>query len=817
MNTHARDAGEHDGTVIRLNVPYSSQLDEKTYTSHADGGLASLAMILNANKPAAEQVTVAALEGRHLRRRRVRHFTTISELLSVGRSEGLAMSCQVFADANQALTELHNLLQAGRPFITLVNYSRWHAIARKSPIRGYLVVVTGYDEEHVYVHDPLFRSGRPNPGEFFMWGNQQFLDGWGSTDQLGQEKFVAVVPDKRVAHVEEGERQARTSYRDAFCQPEFDALVLQLWATAGGDLWHQAANMLQRAVMQVLGTSSHRWQIIPVAGMPTYFDLVPPPEQHISVKQAFDLKNALKREESVAYVESVFEANLDNLPEESMTDEELRSAADIDNFPKESLATENLRSATDLATPWEKLTAIERNPLWNHELIRTEAAWQHSRGRGILIAHPDTGYIPHFELDGDRIRRDLEGNFYDSAPGANNSHERGGNHGLGTATVLMSGMAQQSETHFVTGVAPEAMLAPMRITKKGAPIFFSRSGPRRVRNAIRHAIDSDCHIISMSLGGPFEKSLHEAIQEAVQRNIIVCAAAGNVVGFVVWPARYEEVIAVAACTADRKKWIHSSRGPTVDVTAPGHNVWRAYIDEFGRQKSRPGSGTSYATPHVAGIAALWLAKHGRDRLLEKYRRVPLCLVFREVLKAACDPPPEDHQGQFGAGIVNAARTLTAELPDEDELAARFLEPTFTRGLLEAEPPKSDYFSSIFDTQPPAEVRQRLAALLDIPESDLEARLQVLNREELAFYLITDPDLREFVTGWQVAEAELSSTVLSSTTAMEHVFIVPDAQTSGQGLREKLLNAPLSDELRAQLTVAPEQMIPNRRQAQGRER
>jgi hypothetical protein len=571
----------------------------------------------------------------------------------------------------------------------------------------------------------------------------------------------------------------RTLYRDAFSQPEFDALVIRFRMTVPGNLKQLAYDVLETAVQHILGTSAAGWQINPVPGMPAYFDLIPPPEQHVSVKEGFDLKNTLKKEPSLEYVEALFETNLDNLPEESFLGEDAESLV-------------------DLASPWEKLTVTERNPWWNHELVNTKVAWELSRGRGIIVGHPDSGYIPHFELDDDRIRHDLEGNFYDSAPGANNSDERGGNHGLGTATVLMSGIGQQSDTHFVIGIAPEAILVPMRITRKGAPIFFSRSGPRRVRNAIRHAIDSGCHVISMSLGGPFEKSLHEAIQEAVEKNIIVCAAAGNVVRFVVWPAHYEEVIAVAACTAERQKWFHSSRGPTVDVTAPGHNVWRAYIDEFGNASSLPGSGTSYATPHVAGIAALWLARHGRDELLKKYQRMPLYRVFREVLKAACDAPPEGDRGEFGAGIVNAARTLTAELPDENELIARFLEAPFQEGLPEAAPTELDYFNTIFDTLPKADVRQRLAVLLDVPEADLEARLQMLNTEELAFYLMTDPDLREFFTGWELVEAELAE-----ASGLEGKVIVPDAQIRGQALHEKLMNAPLSDELRAQLTAVSE--------------
>jgi hypothetical protein len=201
---------------------------------------------------------------------------------------------------------------------------------------------------------------------------------------------------------------------------------------------------------------------------------------------------------------------------------------------------------------------------------------------------------------------------------------------------------------------------------------------------------------------------------------------------------------------------------------------------------------------VAGIAALWLARHGRDELLKKYQHVPLYLVFREVLRAACDAPPEDDRGEFGAGIVNAARTLTAELPDENELIADLLETPFAEAPPEAAPTELDYFNTIFDTLPKAEVRQRLAVLLNVPEAELEARLRLLNAEELAFYLMTDPDLREFFTGWDLVEAELAE-----TSGLESVVIVPDTQIRGQALHEKLMNAPLSDELRTQLTIVSE--------------
>ena len=568
-----------------------------------------------------------------------------------------------------------------------------------------------------------------------------------------------------------------TRYQQALAEPEFDALIISFGSTASGDLAQQAAAMLESAVQQVLDRTAAGWEINEVPGLSSYFDLIPPPDQPVSIKQGFDLKNILKKEPTLEHVDTLFETNLDNIPEDD---------GGVEGDMMHSL----------FSTPWESLTETERNPLWNHELINTAEAWEHSRGQGIIIGHPDSGYIPHFELDDDRIRHDLERNFYDEAPGAVNSEERGGNHGLSTASVLISGSAQPIENHFVTGIAPEATLVPLRITKKGAPIFFSRSGPRRVRNAIRHAIDSGCHVISMSLGGPFERTLHMMIQEAVDKNIIVCAAAGNVVRIVVWPARYEEVIAVAACTADRKKWFHSSRGPTVDITAPGHNVWRAYIDKLGNESIAPSSGTSYATPHVAGIAALWLAKHGREELLEKYERVSLSVVFRHVLKKSCDPLPDDDRAQFGAGIVNAARTLAAALPDEQELLDEMQVAHLGQGLLEAAPTEVDYFNTIFDTLPKAEVRRRLAAMLDVPEAELEARLRLLNTEELAFFLMTDPELREFMT-----EREPTDAALEPLADLQGINAQLETQLSGRRLHENLMALPLSNELRAQMQIA----------------
>jgi thermitase len=566
--------------------------------------------------------------------------------------------------------------------------------------------------------------------------------------------------------------------QEALSDPKFDALTIKFEEDAAGDLEVQAAALLETAVNEALNSSAEGWQVEPVhETMPRTFDLLPPPGHTISVKEGFDLQNSLNEQASLQYAEALFETNSDNFIENELPD-----APDLSG---------PIATIGSLEDDWDELSTAERNPMWNHEMVSSEAAWELSRGEGIIVGHPDSGYITHVELDDDRIRHDLEFDVYNRDRDAENSEARGGNHGLSTASVLMSGEAKQNDTHYVIGVAPAAQLIPYRITEGGPPIFLSRTGPRHVRNAIVRAVESGCHVLSMSLGGLPEKSMRDAIREAVKQNVILCAAAGNVVRMVVWPARYKEVIAVAACTAYRRRWIHSSRGSTVDVTAPGHNVWRAMINEFGQQQSKPGSGTSYATPHVAGIAALWLAFHGRNNLISQYPRMPLYVVFREVIKEACDDPPVGHRNRFGAGIVNAENTLKTTLPDEDELLAKYPDESFA-ALGVAAMVESEALESVFDVLPADETRGRLASLLAVPEASLDAKLKESNQEELTFHIATQPALRAYLTRFDVGDA--ASAAQESTAEG-----FPGSEAFGvMDFHGALLASGLSDQLRTQI-------------------
>jgi subtilisin family serine protease len=564
--------------------------------------------------------------------------------------------------------------------------------------------------------------------------------------------------------------------REALTHPVFDALTVLLADPLDVEPGAYLKEVLEAAVAEVLGAGADDWQIEPVneyaAGA---FDLIPPPGLSISVPQGFQLKYLLAEQEHIVYASALFETLLDNTPEES------EIGMEMDRPMSFALG----------ANWWDKLTVAEQDPQWGLRMIDAEGAWQFASGVGIVVGHPDSGYIPHPEMDESRILHSFERDFYEGDVDAHNPVRRGGNHGLATASVIMSGPQKLTDRYFVTGVAPGAQIIPLRITKKGAPVFFFRSGPRRVRDAIYHAIDSGCHVISMSLGGVGEESFHRALQEAVRQNIIVLAAAGNYVRFVVWPARYPETIAVAACTAGRERWFHSSRGPTVDVTAPGHNVWRACMDESGIPVARPSSGTSYAVAMAAGAASLWLAHHGRDNLLQKYPGVPLQEVFRGVMAASCDPPPENDHENFGSGILNARRLLETPLPPLEE----FLPDPHAMGMAaDVQPAETGArkIAQVFDTISEDRVYTRLSAMTGRPKGQLDALLEGLE-DELLFHIVTNPELRG------------SFAVVDETTptfegpALTGLPMDAEDVATGPALRKRLLAVPgLSDNLRQRI-------------------
>lgn len=396
------------------------------------------------------------------------------------------------------------------------------------------------------------------------------------------------------------------------------------------------------------------------------------------------------------------------------------------------------------------------DPDWALDQLRVRQAWAlfddgTPPGSGIVVGHPDTGYRRHPEIDAnllvdlgyDFVRgdRDAEDEL-DDGVGTNPSH------GVSTSSVIISKDGPQADfgaddprKRAVSGVAPGARLIPIRTARTVALL-----STRRLARAIEYAVDRGAHVISISMGGVRSRRLREAVRYAETQGVIVCAAAGNQVRMVVWPARYEEVVACAACNVERGPWVGSSRGQTVTVSAPGESVWRARTEPatdgvthvVGR-----GSGTSYAVAHVAGLASLWLSYHGRAALLDRYGPGRLPSVFRHLLMATADPAA-DLSSLFGAGIANAERLLTQPLPAPAS-------PFEAAESLDEVPPEADPMAEaagLFDLAPSApagpfeaqasdRLAPTLAALLGVAPEAVPVALEDVG-DELLFHLITRP-------------------------------------------------------------------------------
>lgn len=289
----------------------------------------------------------------------------------------------------------------------------------------------------------------------------------------------------------------------------------------------------------------------------------------------------------------------------------------------------------------------------------------------VIIGQPDTGITLHEELPATALDLSRSWDFYSKGPGATDPLAQGPlrspGHGTGTGSVIIA-----SGEFKLLGSAPSVRLVPLRCIK--SVIRFEQS---RVAEAVKHAVDKGCHILSMSLGGLPSGALRTAIAHAITQNVIVVAAAGNCVNTVVYPARYGDCIAVAGSNVMDQPWCGSCFGDSVTISAPAEHVWRARPSSPEQPLVAPGEGTSYATAITAGVAAKWIAKHSHAKLVDIARRrgVSVQAIFRRALKVSARKDPPLPRG-FGAGILNVPALLAL---DPDDVATRAAESAEASG------------------------------------------------------------------------------------------------------------------------------------------
>ncbi|HWG89306.1 MAG TPA: S8 family peptidase [Candidatus Thermoplasmatota archaeon] len=273
---------------------------------------------------------------------------------------------------------------------------------------------------------------------------------------------------------------------------------------------------------------------------------------------------------------------------------------------------------------------------WGLHAVRAPLAWGTTRGEGVLVAIVDTGI--------DLLHPDLAPNLYLGPRGeqgydfVNNDTDPDDDHGHGTLVAGVVG-AVADNGFGVAGVAPEATLLPVKVLDEGGEGDLSL-----VATGVRYAADRGAHVIVLSLGSYDDTpALRDALQYAVAKGALPIAATGNhgLTPGVLYPAAYPEAVAVGALEDDGTVPWYSNGGPEVDFVAPAEEILTTARD--GRFLRR--SGTSFAAPHVAGVAALFKAE---DPTLG-----PAALVQR--LRAnAKDVGAAGVDVRSGYGLVNAS-------------------------------------------------------------------------------------------------------------------------------------------------------------------
>lgn len=320
------------------------------------------------------------------------------------------------------------------------------------------------------------------------------------------------------------------------------------------------------------------------------------------------------------------------------------------------------------ATPNDPLYSYQ----WHMKTIQMEQAWDISKGAKldgspVVVAVLDTG-IKGNGTDGVNLCAtgwDVVNNDSNPTDGSDLSH---GTHVAGTIAQRTNFDLNIAGTG-VVGVAPSACVLPVKVLDdSGSGSFVD------IAEGIYYSVNYGAKVINMSLGVnarygiTSDSFIDPALDYAEANNVLVAAAAGND-SFrknVSYPAIYDSVVAVGATDYANKLAGYSNRGTGLDIMAPGGNTsvdlnGDGYVDgvlqETFYTKATVGpsfgyyflQGTSMATPHVAGLAALLYA-NGLTNVND---------VRNTLFSSSKDLGSANYDSTYGYGLIQAFNALTS--------------------------------------------------------------------------------------------------------------------------------------------------------------
>ena len=281
---------------------------------------------------------------------------------------------------------------------------------------------------------------------------------------------------------------------------------------------------------------------------------------------------------------------------------------------------------------------------WHMKSIGMESAWDRSCGSGVTVAVIDTG-VACYDGRGFKKAPDV-GNCVPGHNFVSKNDFAADDQGHGTHVAGTIAQATNNKKG-VTGIAFCAKIMPVKV------LSGSGSGTSAdVAEGIRWAADHGAQVINLSLGSSMSENLgREAVAYAHRKGVTVIAAAGNSGGSIGFPAGYDGAMAISATDSAKKIANFSCRGPKIAIGAPGVNVTQETICTDGQDgcfKLGAFNGTSMASPHAAGVAALLVSQGITDPD-----------AVEKVLRSSAESKSD--KNLYGSGILNAASATNRAL------------------------------------------------------------------------------------------------------------------------------------------------------------
>ncbi|MGD6875654.1 S8 family peptidase [Bacillus infantis] len=277
--------------------------------------------------------------------------------------------------------------------------------------------------------------------------------------------------------------------------------------------------------------------------------------------------------------------------------------------------------------------------MYHLSLLKIDEALKLAGSNKVTVAVIDTGMdLNHPELKSKILPP------YNAADPANGTFTDV--HGTHVAGIIAGAAGNGVGGH---GVSPNAQILPIDVFNGGMG-----ASDYTIAQGILYAIEKGADVINMSLGGYIESPIfEEAVEKAIDAGITVVAAAGNES----WdeyssPASYEGVISVGSTNSKNELSDYSNFGASVDIVAPGEEVYSSVFDYLKGSSFARLSGTSMASPVVAGVAAL---------LKSKYPDLKPFEIEAILEQTATDLGEKGYDLKYASGLVNPVAALKYDL------------------------------------------------------------------------------------------------------------------------------------------------------------